>query len=284
MADPSPSSEPMNEEQLLANQIHALSLIDFHAAIQQRSVNYAALSYESKSPVIKHISLLDGIALLLIRKPKKEVVATSFRFDPSCFTILWARNDGMAVEAETDYMNRLLQHAKAQTKPLEVLTPVIDYTKAKVISRCQKLAKEHGLSRQSQKLEVQNLLKLDTSATKYHELEQQLKQRKILQANRHLYEFLDNLLRGIARVGQQTSTPNLVKIISHAYELCTQQHKIGDLVNRYHNDKFRKLSDYFLTVCRFQHDVRYLLAKGYKDILFKQVSVNLGIEKPLYES
>lgn len=284
MADPSPSSGPISDEQLLANKIHALSLVDFHASIQRRDVVYAAHSYKPDSPVTKHINLLDGMALLLIRKPQKEVVATSFRLDSSGFTIYWARNDNMSIGAETDYMTRLLQHAKSQTPSLEVLSLVIDYTKAKIISRCGKLAKVFELSRQIQRAGEHNLLKLDTNNPKYRELEKQLRQREIIKANRHLYDFLDDLVRGIARVSATTSTPNLVKIISHAYELCTQQHKIGDLIIRHHSDKFRKLSDYFLTVCRFRQDMRHLLAKGPIDIQFEQVSVNLCIEYTSYKS
>lgn len=284
MADPTTSSGSVTDEEILANKIHALSLVDFHASIQERNVNYAALGYKSESSVIKHTCLLDGMALLLIREPKKEVAATSFRSDPAGFTIYWATNDNIVTSDRTDYMDRLLKHVKAQTPSLDILSLVVEYTKSKIISRCQKLAKAHQLSPQSQKLGEQNLPKLDTSTTKYLELEQQLKQREIIPADHHLYAFLDDLLRGIARVRQQASAPNLVMIISHAYELCAQQHKIGDLISRRHNDKLRKLSDYYLTVCRFRREVRYLLAKGHKDILFKQVSVNLGMGNPSYES
>ncbi len=265
---------PVFDEAMFANQIHAFSLLDFHADIEMQSVNYAANAYGPDTTISKHLSLLDGLALLLIKSPKSEVVATTMRLTSESFILYWARNDNQASQAEQQYMNLLRKYAEEQTPATEILPHVVDYTKRKIVSRCQKLAKHYELNQQNQKLDVQNIMNVDTRTLKYHQLEEQLKQRRIIKPDRRLVDYLDKFIRAIARVNAQAKTQNLAKIIGQAFELCTKVHKLESLVDREQNDKFRKLSDYLYAISHFQKEVSRLSSKGIREIRFEQVWSN----------
>lgn len=279
MASFSPQ-KPQYDKQLFATQIHALSLLDFHADVQRQSTSYAANAYDRLSPVKKHLTLLDSLALILIAQPKSEVIATSVKITSQCVVLYWASNDNQEVAARKSYMDRLRIHAKNQTHPMQVLLEVAAFAQRKIVNRCQKLAKQHGLSPQDQRPNVKNFLNVDARTFKYQQLETQLRQRNALPPGFTLVDYLDDLLRGCSRAAH-TPPQNLANIIHAAFELCVHRHKLDELVERTYSDKFRKLSDYFLAVMHFLEDMAGLQSKGIREIEFKHVRslsvVDIGV-------
>jgi len=262
---------PIFDPEIFANQIHAFSLLDFRTDIQTQSVNYAANAHGPDTTIQKHLSLLDGLALLLTTSPGSDVVATSMRLTSEHVILYWARNDNQAPQAERQYMNLLRKLVEEHAPATEILPHVVDYTKRKIVSQCQKLAKQYGLSQQDQKLDVQNIMNVDTRTIAYQRLEAQLRQRSVIKPNRRLVDYLDALLRGIARVDAQAKTPNLASIIGQAFELCTKEHKLESLVDRERNDRFRKLSDYLSVISCLRMGMLRLSSKGIREIRFEQV-------------
>jgi len=261
---------PIFDPSTFANQIHALSLLDIHTDIQTHRINHAANAHGPASTIHQQLSLLDGLALLLITRPS-EVVATSMRLTPERFILYWARNDNQALQAERQYLNLLRKHAVGTTPAMDILPDIVDYTKRKIVSRCQKLARHYGLNQENQKLGVENLMNVDTRTVGYQRLEGQLKRRSVIKPERRLVDYLDALLRGIARVDTQAKTLNLAGIIGQAFELCTKEYKLEGLVVREQSDRFRKLADYLDVISRFRMEMARLRSKGIREIRFEQV-------------
>ena len=120
------------------NLIHAFSLLDFYAELGQKGPAYAATRCKDGSTMAKHLKLLNGLALLLIKQPKSEVAATSFEITPAGATFYWSRNDNESSFTEKAYIERLLTMAKESAEDGEILLSIITFTKDKLLSRMQK--------------------------------------------------------------------------------------------------------------------------------------------------
>lgn len=68
-------TKPLEDEKLFTTQIYAQSLLDFHARLASAAGAYIV---RQDQDVNKYLNLLDGLALLLVKK-QGDVVATSFR-------------------------------------------------------------------------------------------------------------------------------------------------------------------------------------------------------------
>lgn len=68
-------------------------------------------------------------------------------------------------------MNVLRKHVEEHTLATEMLPRVVDYTKLKIVLRCQKLTKQYELSQRDQKLDVHHFIGVDTRPIGYQRLE-----------------------------------------------------------------------------------------------------------------
>src|SRR5438034_7868389 len=88
--------------------VHALSQIEYHRESGKDLSGWLKSSKETKD----HVAVLDGLALLLILRPKGDVAAiTTWRSANEC-KILWAKNQPIGDSKELEYSQQLLQNVK----------------------------------------------------------------------------------------------------------------------------------------------------------------------------
>ena len=112
----------LKEAAVFDNLIHAFSLLDFYAAgPRQTWPTYAAARYENHPAISQQLKLLNSLALLLIKQPRKEAVATSFDITTTGVIFHWARNDNKASAIEKAYVDKLLDMAKTSAHDGDML-------------------------------------------------------------------------------------------------------------------------------------------------------------------
>lgn len=257
---------PLTDSTLFNNQIHALTLIERCA------------HRPTQSPVIRSVTenlkLLDSLALLLDQN-QEGAVATSMKLTKSAFKLYWARDDNVENDLEIDYMHRMLKHAQDQTDLFKILVECIGYTKERVVSRCQELAKMHRLSPEDQRLMTEDFLYIDKDRKEYRELERDLRAEGVIDKYGLLVHYLDDFIRRIARVTSASSVEELVAIVHQAYNLCSRRHKltIWIVYRAYHAsvERIQGLAAYMDAVRDLIGEVRNLWTKGYRNFEFEQV-------------
>lgn len=258
----------MMEDEFFANHIHALAQVDYYASRQKQSVSYAIQSQAPNSPISKHLSLLDGIAVLLVAD--EDIVATSLKITSDTCFLYWARNDNTFRAKESNYLYALKKLISDGTTPQKVLPRVVSYTRAKIIRRCMKLVDVMDKSR------TQNLFEVDTSKAAYPKLKAQLVAAGVISPKTSLLHYLDTFGRNLAFVNKQTEDSRLIYVIEQAYILCCKETRITEVVKRNVSDRFRKLSDYLRVITQIYHQTQYLRAKGVKEIKFVAVGLSLS--------
>lgn len=82
-----------------------------------------------------------------------------------------------------------------------ILSFVIGYTKKKVISRGQRLAKTAGLKKEDLKSAAKSLFRINTGSGEYLKIENRLRHEDLIEASDTLCSVADELLRNVAGAG-----------------------------------------------------------------------------------
>ena len=255
------------------NQIHALSLLDFDGediapeAMVRNNPTTAYLASKlqgtQEDPTIrKHMMLLDGLALILIRDARTQVIATSWWITGLTCYFQYASNDNIASVEETSYINRLLNLAKDNTTDIKIiLSLVIEYTKKKVISRGEKLAKFAGLKKEDLKPATKNLFGVNTASKEYLKIENRLRDEDLIGSSDTLYEIADTLLRDVAGAARSNSQ-QLTQMADLAFDL--RERGFADIngIDKTLCDAFRKFADYGTLVVELTSEIRKMQSSG----------------------
>lgn len=277
MAQATPN--PLADDALLRTQIHALSLADFHAQMQYSGLAYHT-SQRDDGSIAKHINLLDGFALLLVRKPQHDVVATSMRLTGSGVIFYWARNDNQTIPAESEHIQRLLRHSSQGSVTKVMLTDVVSYSSKKIIARCKKIARFLDLSMDNRRPTESNLLKVNIDSQEYHDLEKRIRNLGVISQQEPLVKHLDGLVRRLAGIGHSSSTEDMVKCIIHSWQLCIGSPALTKLALAPVGDKLRKVSDYLRSANSLCREVQRLKTMGYPhpNIQIEQVGAQCTLD------
>lgn len=264
MARSEEGPHPLTDSILFNNQIHALTLIE-------RCVHRPKQIEETQS-VMENLKLLDGLALLLDQH-REGAVATSMKLTGSAFKLYWARNDNVESDSEKDYIHRILKHAQDRTEPWKILAECVLYTKERLVSKCQELAKLHRLSPENQQPTSQDFLHIANASGVL--LEQEFRAMGVIDKGDSLVQHLDNFIRRIARVTTASSIEDLVAIILQAFNLCSRRRKLNIwFVDEAHHasvEHFQGFAAYLEAVRDLIRVVRNLWIKGYRTFEFEQV-------------
>ena len=136
-------------------------------------------------------------------------------------TIYVANNADSQLHAERQYMKKLLLHAQKGSSIDTILAEIIQYTKAKVVSRCRKILPVYDLSAANVLFDVNNMLHIGTEMPEYQQLEEQYRSRTDLDPSKSLVVALDAYLRHIGRKvisSEETLISDLVFIVQYAFE------------------------------------------------------------------
>ncbi|KAL8792526.1 MAG: hypothetical protein Q9195_004896 [Heterodermia aff. obscurata] len=236
------------------NLTHAFSLLDLRAEAGVIGPTYEAARYEDDSTMTKNRKLLDGLALLLIKQPKMEIVATSVDITPSGVIFHWARNDNESPAAEQAYIALLLKMVQASAEDDAILLEVIRYTKEKLLGRLQKLATALRMSPENLRDQESNLLAVDTNKDSHQRLQHRLRESKYLPANMPVSEYLDLLVRYIAMQSTLSRPETLKKVVIHAFGICSSD-----------------IADYSFAVHGLIRSVRSMKRHGVKEFRSEQI-------------
>lgn len=173
--------------------------------------------------------------------------------------------------------HRILKHAQDQTDPLKILAECVRYTKTRIVSKCQELAKLHRLSPEDQEPMSQNFLHMAKDSDEYRQLEQEFRAEGVIDKGDSLVRHLENFIRRIARVTNASSIEDLVAVIHRAFNLCSRRASLSIwIVDKAHKtsvEQFQGLAAYLDAVCDLTGEMRNLWIKGYRTFEFEQVRI-----------
>ncbi len=131
---------PLDDELLYA--VSNIEHVQKHNVIVDKSDNSAC-----KHGEWKHLRLLDGLALLLVRCPTGDVVATSFIQKNDAITFIYAKNEAIVVtdKAYVDHIEAQLaslgpEPTDRDTTTYAILCIALRHCSAKFDHRCKKIA------------------------------------------------------------------------------------------------------------------------------------------------
>lgn len=264
---------PLTDLALFNNQIHALTLIQRYC--------YRPLPFLEHSHVRNNLKLLDSLALLLDQN-QEGAVATSMQLTRSSFKLYWARNDNVQSDLEKGYMHKILKHAQDRTDFYQILIECVGHTKERIVSKCQELAKMHCLSPENQRLMSEDFLCIDKDRNEYRQLERELKAHGVIDKDGSFVQYMDKVLRCIARATNASSTVEIKAIVNGAYGLCSRRHKLSiwTVDKAYHSsvEQLEGLAAYMVAVRDLMREVRNLWNRGYRTFEFEQVSTWAGFD------
>jgi hypothetical protein len=248
---------------LWKNYVHGLSQIEFH---HRSGRDLPAWSHATPGDR-DHVASLDGLALLLIFSPTKDVAATSYWQSAGELKLLWAKNQPVDDSSQLEYIQELLEKAKNGTQADELLRVVIPMCREKIFQRVRKLAHSFAVSKTNQKQEESNLWRFDETQAPHKKLEAALKELGCLEGNESAAHVLDDFTRLVGRTTKTSGTEVFWYILYFSW--CVTS--VTDLDKILEEDQVRylsKLSDYVRIVER----IPSLLRKpGIKKVTVEQV-------------
>jgi hypothetical protein len=195
--------------ELWKNYVHGLSQIEFH---HRSGRDLPAWSHASQSDR-EHVASLDGLALLLVFKPKGDIAAISSWRSAHEFKLLWAKNQPVDDPNQLRYIDELLEKIKKDTPARELLKIVIPMCREKIFYRVKKLANSFGVSQTDQRRGESNLWRLDETGETYQTLTAKLKKAKRLKDNESTVHLLDRFTRFVGRVTKTSKTGDFWTIL-----------------------------------------------------------------------
>jgi len=176
----------------LEDYIHGLSQIEFHLGLSRDLPAWSHATQEDRD----HVTVLEGLALLLVFAPKGDVAATSYWRTADELKLLWAKNQPVDDSDKLRYIRDLLENVKNGTNPENLLNMVVAMCKEKIFHRVDKLANSFGVS---QRQEESNLWQFNETKEPHQKLEAALKEAGWLGYG-STADTLDNFTRFVGRV------------------------------------------------------------------------------------
>lgn len=208
-----PKSFPraLENEEVLSNQIHALSRIDFHHSDNVDTMEYATATLGTR----KHVDMLDALALILISTEQHEVAATGLIRHPDGITIVWAKNNNTpASPQKIEYFNKLKMYFESGN-PDQTLGHVVQNCKRKVVSRIKKAAASFGLANVNN-INFSNFFGVRADDPLHTSIEEEFHRRGLLDRSKSLSQGMDDFARRLARSSNESHVSDIVRIVKIA--------------------------------------------------------------------
>src|SRR5467141_2643156 len=97
--------------------IHGLSQVEFIRGPNRDLAAYSSATQSDRD----HVASLDGLALLLVFAPKRDVAAVTYWRSRDEFKLLWAKNQLVNDQNQLHYIETLLENAKNGIKTDDLL-------------------------------------------------------------------------------------------------------------------------------------------------------------------
>lgn len=235
--------QALRNEDVLNNQIHALSGIDFHHSDNVDTMEYATSSLPAKM----YVDMLDALALILISTEQHEVAATGLIRQPDRIIIVWAKNNNKPASPQMqEYINKLKSLFESGN-PDQTLGHVVQNGKRKVASRIKKAAASFGLANVNN-VNFSNLFGVQADDPNHTSLEKDFHQRGLLDGSITLSQGMDIFVRRLARSSNESDVSELVMLVKMAWILTSKGAATRSLLNNERLSRLRKVGDY-LEVC-----------------------------------
>ena len=227
--------EALRDEELFHNSIHALSLLDFHREIGRDTPAFNT----SDVNTIKHVNMLEGLALLLVSREKTDVAATSMLLETDRVKIFWARNANIvATAAERTYIRELIAMFARGALINEIVCHVAPYCHRKIVSRCKKLSSAFPSGDLSKVFEDYQ------GNGDYGPLERNLKERNFLGNAELLHVTMGKFMKQVRETNFATSSALVIKVLHFSYGLTAVRPTIKSMVTDIQWNRLRKVADY----------------------------------------
>ena len=228
----------LKNDSLFANVLYGLSNVRLAATDGSNSMEYR----NSPIGVRKHVTLLDGIALLLVFKASGDVAATGMLQEGNQVTICWAKNDRTQLTNEerqyVQELERSFRTSQSATNPFEL---VIQMCRKKILSRIKKLVKT---------LDVKSANVFDLSSSsdpRTEDLRNYLVHKNAIMGDEPLVKFLDRFADAAANLTANSSTKDFRRVVICAGHLTGPAKNLEDVpgVTPYRYHRLRKVGDYY---------------------------------------
>jgi hypothetical protein len=196
-----------------------------------------------------HIKILNGLALLLIAKPKSDIAAVTQWRTGSEVKLLWSKNERINDTEELQYIETLLRMVQEGSDGLKILGFVIRRCHAKIHFRITKLAKsfKESMARMS------NLWGLDENIPAHRELIDQLLKSNYCRG-RTVIGSLDAFTHEVVDIKKSADVDAFLEIIYFCWLLTSEITQIANLklvLNDLQVRYLKKVGDYWRIVMRF---------------------------------
>jgi hypothetical protein len=228
------------------NNVHVVSQVQFHHKLPKDTTGWRKSTAEEK----EHVTVLDGLALLIVFKPKSDVAAVTVWQTASEIQLFWAKNQPVKDSNELRYIESLLQMAKAGTSGDELLTFVLEMCKEKIFHRIAKLAKAFG----DQPENTSNLWGFNEENPNHEKFQDKMKTCIFFQ-DRTTVETLDSFMRSVRSMTKHSAAGHFESILYFCwfvtYDLeCDKI--LGSMLDEKKVRSLKKIGDYMRT-CRHIH-------------------------------
>ncbi|KAL8657833.1 MAG: hypothetical protein Q9226_001518 [Calogaya cf. arnoldii] len=256
---------------LFQNVTYAIGQIHFSKVPAHGTRAYAQANEE----IQKHVSLLDHVVLLLVFKPKGDVVATGLLREQNGFTIVWSKNQNYLMPStETNYVHSLTNAFKNLQPPLEILKIVVGNCAAKILARVKKLVAAVAATAPDQSKNFFGIIENHPLT----ELMRQFLVQDQLMGDQSLADGLDSFLKVTRDLTKNSSPDAFVKVLAFAYWLTlndTERDPKLDIVPGVNHILFRrvqKLGAYFQACVKIHRAVQKLSPAVRNNINTEQLS------------
>lgn len=230
--------EALADASLFHNAIHGLSLLDYHLASNQDTTNFR----NATSGTRKHVSLLEGLALLLVAREKGDVAATGLKLESNGVRLYWAKNsNSVPTKEEQKYIERLQELFVGGANVYDILSEVSSFCRRKIISRCKKVVAVFSTSFET---DIASYFKAYRNNEDYLSLEQYLRGLNYLGDNVPLYQQLGDFVKVLAELDYSTPSKSLLPLLQTAYILTATGPTVRNMTTRDQWNRLSKLGDY----------------------------------------
>jgi len=189
--------------------VHALSQVEFHHRPGRDLPGWTHATQNDR----EHVASLDGLALLLVFRPKGDVAAVSYWQSADGLKLLWAKNEPVDDAMTDNYIKKLLENVQANTPTAGLLDIVISMCKEKILHRVRKLAKSFDVSQTNQRQRESNLWQFDRTKGPCQMLEAMLERAGRLKGNKSVISELDRFTRFVGRITKDSKEAELWTVL-----------------------------------------------------------------------
>jgi hypothetical protein len=248
---------------LAEDYVHGLSLVEYHRGSGRDLPAWSRASQDDRN----HVAILEGLALLLVFRPKGDVAATSYWRSADEFKLLWAKNQPVDDDNQLRYIEELFENVKKGTKADKLLKIVIPMCIEKIFHRVKKLASSFRVSQNNLRQNELNLWQFDATKEPHQKLEAALKGAGWLEGYRSTVDLLDRFTRFVG-TAENTSNAEVFWNILYFSWTVTSVADLNKVLGEKQVRYLSKLGDYV----RILKHMPLLLAKvGKANITVEQV-------------